>query len=161
MKRSPPLNSLEARLLAALRPLAGFPLVRWIGLLGLTAAYLQGGLVKLTDFAGASAEMAHFGLAPASAMAALVIVLELGASAMILSGVGRWAGALALAGFTLLATLLANRYWEMAGEARFLAANAFYEHLGLVGGFLMVARWDILRKNRAILIGEAAEPTPV
>lgn len=161
MTKSHPFNSIESRILASLRPLAGFPPVRWIGLLGLTAAYLQGGLVKVTDFAGASAEMAHLGLAPASGMAALVIVLELGASAMILAGVGRWAGALALAGFTLMATLLANRYWEMAGEARFIAANAFYEHLGLVGGFLMVARCDILRENRANLIGETAEPTPV
>lgn len=141
---------------ALLRQLAGSPALRWIGLLGLTAAYLQGGLVKLTDFAGARAEMAHFGLAPASGLAAAVIVLELGASTMILSGAGRWAGALALAGFTLMASLLANRYWEMAGEARFLAANAFYEHLGLVGGFLMVARADILRDNRANLIGETA-----
>ncbi len=152
--------SVATRRISALRSLAGHALIHWIGLLGLTAAYLQGGAVKVTDFAGASAEMAHFGLAPPSVMAALVIALELGASAMILSGVGRWAGALALAGFTLMATLLANRYWELAGEARFLAANAFYEHLGLVGGFLMVARWDLLRKDRAILIGETAGPAP-
>ena len=46
----------------------------------------QGGLVKLTDFPGALAEMAHFGLAPAPLFAALVIALELLASAMILSG---------------------------------------------------------------------------
>jgi len=30
-------------------------------LLGLCAAYIQGGLVKATDFNGAVAELAHFG----------------------------------------------------------------------------------------------------
>jgi uncharacterized membrane protein YphA (DoxX/SURF4 family) len=43
----------------------------------------------------------------------LVTVLELGASVLILSGRMRWLGALALAGFTLLATLLALRFWEL------------------------------------------------
>lgn len=112
--------------------------------LGLCAAYLQGGLVKLTDFPGAIAEMAHFGLTPAPLFAVLVIALELGASLMILTGRLRWLGALGLAGFTVLATGIALRYWELPlGHERFMAANAFYEHLGLVGGFLLVAWQDL------------------
>ncbi len=78
------------------------PAVRWLALLALCAAYLQGGLTKALDFPVAIAEMNHFGLAPAAPMAALVIALELGASAMILTGFGRWLGALALAAFTLM-----------------------------------------------------------
>ena len=78
----------------------------------------------------------------------LVIALELAASAMILSGRLRWLGALALAVFTLAATGLALRYWEMpVGQERFMAANAFYEHLGLAGGLLLVA-WLDLREPR-------------
>jgi uncharacterized membrane protein YphA (DoxX/SURF4 family) len=123
------------------------PLVHWIALLGLCAAYLQGGIVKATDFGGAIAEMEHFGLAPAAPMAAAVIALELGASVMILTGFYRWLGALALGGFTLMATLVALRFWELpAGHDRFIAANAFFEHLGLVGGFLLVA-WDDLKST--------------
>jgi uncharacterized membrane protein YphA (DoxX/SURF4 family) len=76
------------------------PLVRWIALLGLCAAYLQGGIVKATDFSGAIAEMEHFGRAPAAPLAVAVIALELGASVMILTGFYRWLGALALAVFT-------------------------------------------------------------
>jgi len=122
------------------------PLVHWIALLGLCAAYLQGGIVKATDFGGAIAEMQHFGLAPAVPLAIAVIVLELGASAMILTGFYRWLAALALAGFTLMATLIALRFWELpAGQERFMAANAFFEHLGLVGGFLLVAWYDLTR----------------
>lgn len=116
--------------------------LRWLALLLLCGAYLQGGLVKLLDFPGAVAEMAHFGLAPPAVFAALVIVLELGASALILSGRLRWLGALALAVFTLGATLMANRYWEAQGHERFMLMNAFFEHGGLVGGFLLVAWHD-------------------
>ena len=89
------------------------PVVHWIALLGLCAAYLQGGIVKATDFSGAIAEIQHFGLAPAAPIAIAVIVLELGASAMILTGIYRWLAALALGGFTLIATLIALRFWEL------------------------------------------------
>lgn len=121
--------------------------LRWIALLLLCAAYLQGGLVKLFDFSGAVAEMRHFGLHPAVPMAAGTIALELAASAMILLGIWRWLGALALAAFTLAATFLANRFWSAPPEAQFMMANAFFEHLGLVGGFLLVA-WHDWRTRR-------------
>lgn len=128
-----------------LKPLAA-PWVRWICLLLICAAYLQGGINKLMDFQSAIGEMQHFGLSPAGPMAALVIAGELGASLMILSGFYRWLGAGYLAVFTLMATLLANRYWEIAGPERFMAANGFYEHLGLAGAFLLVA-WHDLREE--------------
>jgi uncharacterized membrane protein YphA (DoxX/SURF4 family) len=118
----------------------------WIALLLLCAAYLQGGLVKLFDFSGAVAEVGRLGLAPAVPIAVAVIVLELGASAMILLGLWRWLGALALAVFTLVATFLALRFWSAPPEARVMMENAFFEHLGLVGGFLLVA-WQDLRQR--------------
>ncbi|MQA40910.1 DoxX family membrane protein [Rugamonas sp. FT29W] len=128
-----------------MKPLAT-PWLRWICLLLICAAYLQGGINKLMDFQSAIGEMQHFGLSPAGPMAALVIAGELGASLMILSGFYRWLGAGYLAVFTLMATLLANRYWEIAGPERFMAANGFYEHLGLAGAFLLVA-WHDLREE--------------
>lgn len=127
-------------------PISG--VVKFIALLGLCAAYIQGGLVKLTDFQGAIGEMTHFGLKPPMIFAAAVIVLELAASAMILTGRWRWLGALALGGFTLLATFLALRFWEMpVGQDRFMAANSFFEHLGLAGGFLLVAWLDLTSRT--------------
>ena len=117
--------------------------VHWLALLLLCGAYLQGGFNKATDFASAIAEMNHFGLSPAGPMAVAVIVFEVGAALMILTGFCRWLGALGLAAFTLMATFVANRFWEMAGVERFMAANAFFEHWGLVGGFLLVAWHDL------------------
>jgi uncharacterized membrane protein YphA (DoxX/SURF4 family) len=117
--------------------------IRWLALLALCAAYLQGGIDKAMDFASAVAEVQHFGLAPAEPLAALTIVVELGASLLILTGFQRWAGALMLAGFTLMATFVANRFWEMAPPARFMAENGFFEHIGLAGGFVLVAWHDL------------------
>jgi uncharacterized membrane protein YphA (DoxX/SURF4 family) len=135
---------LGSRLGTAARLGLGSRALRWLAYLGLCAAYLQGGVDKLIDFQGATDEMIHFGLAPAPLFAVAVIALELGASVMILSGWLRWLGAFGLAGFTLLATGLALRFWELpSGHERFMAANSFFEHLGLVGGFLLVAWLDL------------------
>src|SRR5690606_17325157 len=126
-------NTIASTLAATAQLVFGSRIVRFIAYLGLCAAYLQGGVVKLTDFPGAIAEMNHFGLTPAPLFAVLVIALELSASVMILTGRLRWLGALGLAGFTVLATGIALRYWELPiGQERFMAANAFFEHLGLV-----------------------------
>jgi uncharacterized membrane protein YphA (DoxX/SURF4 family) len=93
------------------------PGLYWIGLLGLCAAYLQGSLMKLFDFDSAIGEMNHFGLSPAMFFAAFVIIFELTACTMVLTGFYRWLGAVGLAGFTLLATFVALRFWEIpAGQ---------------------------------------------
>lgn len=118
-----------------------------LALLALCAAYLEGGVTKLLDFAGAQAEMQHFGLQPATPLAVAVIVLELGASALILSGHRRWLGALALGVFTLAASLIANDFWTMSGPDRSAASHAFFEHLGLAGGFALVAWHDLLGRE--------------
>ncbi|UHS64407.1 DoxX family protein (plasmid) [Agrobacterium vaccinii] len=129
-----------------LRRIIGSPGVRTVSLLALCAAYIQGPLTKIFDFNGALAEMDHFGLHPTAFFAVAVIAFELTASAMVVSGFLRWAGALALAGFTLLATLIALRFWEMVpGMDRMMATNAFFEHIGLAGAFIYVAAADLAK----------------
>jgi uncharacterized membrane protein YphA (DoxX/SURF4 family) len=117
--------------------------VRSIALLGLCAAYLQGGFTKAFNFEVALAEMVHFGLVPAAPLALAVIALEIGGSLLILTGFYRWVGALMLGGFTFFATFVANRFWEVPPSDRFATENSFFEHLGLVGGFLLVAWYDL------------------
>jgi uncharacterized membrane protein YphA (DoxX/SURF4 family) len=108
---------------------------------------LQGGFDKLGNINEAVAEMNHFGLSPALPFAIMTLTLELVASVAILTGYWRWLGALALAVFTFAATFMANRYWELGPPERFGVENSFYEHLGLAGGFLLVA-WHDLRDRR-------------
>ena len=122
------------------------PAVQTAALLSLCAAYIQGPLTKIFDFGGAIAEMEHFGLHPAPVFAVAVIAFELTASALVVSGTLRWVGALALAGFTVLATFIALRFWELpAGMERMMATNAFFEHLGLAGAFIIVAAIDLTK----------------
>jgi hypothetical protein len=78
-------------------------------------------VTKLMDFGSAVAEMERYGLLPGRPIAAVVILFQLTASAMVISGFLRWIGALSLAVFTLLATFIAFRFWEMPlGQDRFM-----------------------------------------
>lgn len=111
----------------------------------LCAAYLQGAITKFLDFESAIAEMQHFGLHPAGPLAAALIFFEICASALVISGFLRWIGALALAVFTLMASYVALRFWEMpSGMPRTMAMNAFFEHVGLAGALLLVAGHEVL-----------------
>jgi uncharacterized membrane protein YphA (DoxX/SURF4 family) len=138
------LNTLNEIIVAKLQPLLHTPAIQWIALLCLCSAYLQGGLTKAFDFAAAIAEMKQFGLKPAAPLAVAVIAMEIGASLLILSGFFRWAGALMLGCFTLFATFIANRFWDTPQPKRYATENSFFEHVGLVGGFILVA-WNDLQ----------------
>ncbi|WP_245277469.1 DoxX family protein [Rhizobium leguminosarum] len=125
-------------------PALAYRVIELLALLGLCSAYLQGALTKLLDPPSAIAEMTHFGLAPAPFFATAVPLFELAMSALILSGRFRWVGGIALGAFTAMATLLALRFWEMpAGQERTMAANGFFEHVGLTAAFVLVAVHDL------------------
>ncbi len=116
-----------------------WPPVWFLARLLLVSAYLIGAAAKLTDWPGAVAEQAHFGMNPPAFWAALTIAVEIAGPLLILSGRLVWLGAGMLGVFTLLAAIKANAFWTMAGPERFGATNAFFEHLGLVGAFILVA----------------------
>ena len=92
--------------------------VYWVCLLGLCAAYIQGGLVKATDFNDAIVKLAHFGLPPSSWLALGTIFTELVGSVLILINCYRWLGAFLLAGFTLAETFVVNHFWEIPDPDR-------------------------------------------
>ncbi|AUC97880.1 DoxX family protein [Bradyrhizobium sp. SK17] len=119
-------------------------ILAWPGLwpavrLALVSAYLIGGFTKLFDFAGAIAEQEHFGLRPGWLWAALAIIVELGGSALVVAGRWVWFGAGGLGVLTWIAMLTANNFWALQGREHFMALNAFFEHLGLIAGLVLVA----------------------
>ena len=118
--------------------------------LGLCAAYLLGGIVKLADFPSAAAEQAHFGLNPGWLWAGAAIVVELVGSILVISGRLVWLGAGALGVLTAIATLVANPFWTLEGPARAMAANGFFEHLGLIAGLVLVT---LLSHRRPVAAG--------
>jgi uncharacterized membrane protein YphA (DoxX/SURF4 family) len=117
------------------------PGVAVLARLALASPFLVSGILKASDFAGAVAEVRWLvGLEPAGLLAALVIATQLGGSVLLIAG-GRlaWMGAVLLAGFTALATLLAHAFWTKSGIEAAHDLTTFFEHVGLIGGFLLVA----------------------
>jgi uncharacterized membrane protein YphA (DoxX/SURF4 family) len=108
--------------------------------LALSSAYLIGGVNKAIDFPAAVAEQAHFGLEPAWAWAIVTIVVELGGSLLLIWGRLVWLAAGALGVLTAIAMFVANNFWAMEGQARFMAMNSFFEHLGLIAAFALAAK---------------------
>ncbi|CAB3794502.1 DoxX family protein [Pararobbsia alpina] len=103
----------------------------------LVSAYVVGGLAKLLNFHSAVLEQEHFGLHPGWAWAMLAIVIELGGSVCVIVNRMVWLGAGGLGALTAVAMLVANDFWNLTGEARFMALNAFFEHLGLIAALVM------------------------
>lgn len=116
-----------------------WPLLWHAARLALVSAYVLGGFTKLLDFAGAAAEQEHFGLYPGSLWAAAAIVVELGGSLLVIVNRFVWFGAGGLGVLTFVAMFTANAFWTMGGHERFMAANAFFEHLGLIAGLIIVS----------------------
>jgi uncharacterized membrane protein YphA (DoxX/SURF4 family) len=112
----------------------------------LTSAYILGGVTKLLDFPGAVAEQEHFGLHPGWLWAAVTIAVELIGPALVIVGRWVWLGAGALGVLTAVATVVANDFWNQQGHARFAATNSFFEHIGLIAGFVL-----------AVLLSEQAQ----
>lgn len=115
----------------------------WFGIAAralLTLPYWWSGLAKLADIPGAMAEAQHFGLEPAAAVVAATILVQLGGSALLITGRWAWLAAGALAVFTAAATLIAHRFWTLDDPvARFHDMNRFLEHVGLIGGLALAA----------------------
>jgi len=112
---------------------------RWIEVaarLALVSAFLVSGVAKLLDFPGAMAEVrALTALEPAWVFAALVIATQLGGSLLVVAGGRRaWVGAGLLAGFTLVATLVAHTFWRKTGPEAVRDLTTFFEHIGLIAG---------------------------
>jgi transmembrane protein len=126
---------------ALITHLLALPGVALAARIALCSAFLVSGIVKLLDFPGAVVEVRGLtGAEPAILIAALVIAVQLGGSALVVAG-GRltWLGAGLLAGFTVAATLLGHAFWLKSGADRTHDLNTFFEHLGLVGGFALAA----------------------
>jgi uncharacterized membrane protein YphA (DoxX/SURF4 family) len=111
--------------------------VRFLIRFALVSSYLVGGLTKVSGFSSAVAEQAHFGLHPPALWAVLAIIIELGASTLLLLNRFVWLAAGGLGVLTAVAMLVANNFWTMEGHARFMALNSFFEHLGLIAGLVL------------------------
>jgi uncharacterized membrane protein YphA (DoxX/SURF4 family) len=124
------------------------PALLRIARIALVSAFLIGGIQKLADFPAAVAEQAHFGLEPAWLWAIAAIVVELGGSALVIVGHWVWLGAGGLGVLTVVSMLVANNFWALTGHDRFMATNAFFEHLGLIAGLVLITALSLREQQR-------------
>ena len=86
--------------------------------------------------------VAHFGsrfkLPAPRAAVAITIIVQLGGPAMITTAWMAPLGAIALALFTIAATVVAYPFWTLKGIERRRNVETFLEHVGLTAAFLLV-----------------------
>ncbi|MET0280439.1 MAG: DoxX family protein [Steroidobacteraceae bacterium] len=123
------------------------PLTLFLARAMLCAPFIAGGLAKLLHWRAGIDEMAHFGLHPAWAFNAAVLGLQLVGSALILLNRHVWLAAGALAVFTMLATLVAHRFWSYPAPERFMQMNTFLEHVAICAAFILVTVVDLRRRR--------------
>ena len=119
--------------------------VRRLALVLLCLPYLISGIHKILDFGAGVGEMSSNGLLPPAPYAAVTVIIQIGCSILVITGFLRWLAALALAAFTVLASIIAEPFWRPSDGDYIAMLQAFSEHLGLVGAWLLVA-WYTLHK---------------
>lgn len=106
------------------------------GLLALI--FILAGFSKFAGLAGTAGYIASKGLPMPAVLAFATALLEVvGGIALAVGFQARWA-ALALALFTLLATVLFHNYWAMPAEQVMVQQLMFMKNLSIVGGLLFV-----------------------
>lgn len=102
------------------------------GRIGLAAIFILAGLNKIQYFDGNAQYMASAGL-PAELLP-LVIVLEIGAGALLVTGLLTQLSALLLAGFSVVSGLLFH--FNLADQMQFIM---FFKNIAMAGGFFALA----------------------
>lgn len=109
------------------------------GRLLLVALFLPAGIGKLTGFAGTVGYISSVGLPLPSVAAALAAVVEIGGAFALLFGFGTRIAALALAGFTLVASFFFHAYWAVPADQAFMQQLLFFKNIAVTGGLLAFA----------------------
>jgi len=104
----------------------------------LALMFVWAGFGKITGYAGMAGFMASAGVPMVGVFLPLAILVEFGGGiALIVGWKARWV-ALALAGLTLVASLIFHNFWAMTGDAVMTNMLFFYKNVAVIGGMLMV-----------------------
>jgi putative oxidoreductase len=114
----------------------GLPLL--IARLLMAAMFVMSGISKLTGLEGTAAYIGSVGLPAPQLLALGAGLLETVAGVLLIVGwQARWA-ALALAAFTLLATVLFHNFWAKPADQQMMQQLMFMKNLAVIGGMLFV-----------------------
>ena len=115
------------------------PAVTLIGRVLMAALFIIFGIRKVLAFGFYAGYFAKLGFPAPEVMVVLAIIVEVGGGLLMVIGwKTRWA-AWALAIFTVIATFMAHRYWELDAQQYVAQMTNFWKNMTIVGGLLMVA----------------------
>lgn len=106
------------------------------GRVALAALFVPAGIAKITGYAGTAAYMASKGMPAIDVLLPLTIVVELGGGLLILLGLWTRLGALALAGFVAIATLIFHAFWAVPAEQVMVQTLFFWKNFAITGTLL-------------------------
>jgi putative oxidoreductase len=109
------------------------------GRLLLAALFLPAGIAKLTGFAGTVGYISSVGLPLPQVAAALALLVEIVGSLALITGFGTRLAALALAGFTLVASFFFHAYWAVPADQQYVTQLLFFKNIAVAGGLLVLA----------------------
>ena len=103
--------------------------------IAMAALFIPGGLRKLMDL-GAFAAMLHKqGVPGADVLAPIGAGVEFFGGIAVLLGFQLRIATLLLILFTIIASFIAHRFWELEGPARQMQQTQFFKNLAIIGGF--------------------------
>ena len=110
-----------------------------VGRILLALIFVLSGFDKLTNIDGTAGYIASAGLPMPAILAVVAGLLELLGGLAIVTGLwARWA-ALALAAFTLLASLAFHPFWSVPADQQFVQNLLFMKNMSVIGGLLVLA----------------------
>ena len=105
----------------------------------LALMFIPAGFGKLTNIGGTAGYIASGGLPFPSVLAVLVGALELfGGLALVIGFKVRWVG-LAMALFTLAASMLFHPFWSVPEAQQMVTKLLFMKNISVVGGMLLIS----------------------
>lgn len=110
-----------------------------VGRVLLALIFVLSGFGKIGGFTGTAGYIASKGLPLPEAGVVLSILVELGGGLMLMLGWKARAAALALAVFTVFASIFFHNFWTMTGGDALTDQIMFLKNLAMIGGLLLVS----------------------
>ncbi|HYD63961.1 DoxX family protein [Azospirillum sp.] len=121
----------------------------------LGAIFVESGFGKLTNLAGFAAGLEGMGVPMPMVAGAVGAAVEFFGGLAIVLGAWTALAAILVAGFTVAATLLAHRFWDVPAEQQRMQHIQFMKNLAIIGGLLALVaagagRWSVdgVRRRR-------------
>jgi len=110
-----------------------------IGRVLLALMFILSGFGKLTDIPGTAGFIASGGLPAPTVLAVLVGLLELLGGLALVAGLQVRAAGVALALFTLAASVVFHAYWSAPAAQQFVTQLLFMKNISVAGGLLLIS----------------------